>query len=168
MRTTSTIARLSLLPLLALCLLAGCASSPVAPPDLQVQDIGPAQVLAGEGGTGSRVVWGGRIVAVRNRATHTEISLVSLPLDSGDRPVAGAEAGPRFIVEQPGFLEPVNYAAGRFLTVLGTVQGIEESQVDEFSLAQPKLLAESIHLWPADMRRWTERTRFSVGIGITL
>jgi len=160
--------RLSLMPLLALSLLAGCASSPVAPPDLQIQDIGPAHVLAGQGAKGSLVVWGGQIVAVRNLAEHTEISLVSLPLDSGDRPVTDAEPGPRLIIQQPGFLEPVNYAPGRFVTVLGTVQGIEESQVGEFWLAQPRLLAESIHLWPTDMRRWTERTRFSIGIGISL
>ncbi len=154
--------------LAALFVLTGCATSPVASPDIQVADIGPAHVLAGQGEKGARVVWGGQIVDVRNLAEHTEISMVSYPLDNADRPLTYAEPGVRFLIRQTGFMEPVKFAPGRFLTVLGTVQGIEESRVDAFLLSQPALMAESIHLWPVDMRRWSERTRFSIGVGITL
>jgi len=157
-----------LLCLGALVLITGCATSPVAPPDIQVEDIGPAHVLAGQAEEGTRVVWGGQIVAIRNLAEHTEISVVSYPLDGGDRPLTDLEPGVRFLIRQPGFLEPVKYAPGRFLTVLGMTHGIKESPVDEFVLTQPLLMAEAIHLWPADMRRWSERTRFSIGVGIRL
>lgn len=168
MQTIRNFSRPRLLPLLALVLIAGCANSPVARPGIQIEDIGPAHVLAGRGEKGARVVWGGQIVAVRNLSDDTEISVVSYPLDGADRPLTDAEPGVRFLIRQPGFLEPVKYASGRFLTVLGTIDGTEESLVDEFLLTQPVLIAESIHLWPADMRRWSDRTRFSVGVGIRL
>lgn len=153
---------------LLLTLLAGCATSPVAQDSDQVIDIGPAHVLEGRGSSGDQVVWGGRIVAVRNLANQTEISVVSYPLDGADRPRTDAEPGVRFLIRQAGFLEPVKYARGRFLTALGTIGVTEQVTIDEYLMTQPVLHAERIHLWPADMSRWTDRTRFSVGVGISL
>lgn len=151
-----------------LCLLAACASSPVAVDGDEVADYGPAHVLDGQSDIGDRVIWGGRILAVRNLADFTEIHMVSYPLDRGDRPRVDREPGVRFVLRQPGFLEPVQYARGRYVTVLGTVAGIEPVAVDEFMLDQPVIDGERIHLWPADISSWQSRTRFSVGVGISL
>ncbi|MEE4637785.1 MAG: Slp family lipoprotein [Wenzhouxiangella sp.] len=149
-------------------LLTACASSPVAVESDPVKPLGPAHVLEGQGQTGDRVIWGGRIVAVRNLANHTEISMVSYPLDRADRPRLREEPGVRFLLRHPGFLEPIQYAPGRYLTALGSIAGIENSEVDEYRLAHPVLQAERLHLWPADASRWSSQTQFSLGIGITL
>lgn len=151
-----------------LLLVVGCASSPVALEGEQIEAFGPAHVLDGQSGPGDRVVWGGRIVGLRNLPDETEIHLVSYPLDRGDRPRVDREPGVRFVLRQSGFLEPVQYAPGRYLTVLGTVAGLEPVAVDEHLLDQPVIVAERIHLWPADIRSWQARTRFSIGVGISL
>jgi outer membrane lipoprotein len=158
----------ALMAVLCAALLAACASSPVAMESDRVEPLGPAHVLEGQGRAGDRVIWGGRIIAVRNLADHTEISMVSYPLDRADRPRLREEPGVRFLLRHPGFLEPVQYAPGRFLTALGSVAGIEDAQVDEYHLAHPVLQAERVHLWPADTSRWSSQTQFNLGIGITL
>ncbi len=155
------------LPLLAL-FLSGCATSPLDTESSEVTEFGPAHVLSDEAVTGDEVIWGGRIAALRNLADYTEITVVSYPLDRGDRPRINQEPGVRFVVRKTGFLEPVQYAPGRYLSVLGQVAGIESSPVGDHWLDMPVLEAEQIHLWPQDVERWQRQTRFSVGVGIRL
>jgi len=161
--------RLVLPQLTALVLvLAGCASSPVADSGTPIAPIGPAHVITESGHEGQTVVWGGRLVGISNLADSTELEIVSLPLDRGDRPRLSAEPGVRFIVRHYGFLEPMQYVPGRHVTVLGEVLGLEERLVGEFIYQQPVLIANQLHLWPADPAQWRSRTNFSVGIGIRL
>ena len=160
----------------ALIMLCACAKSPVLTEDdrqgnqqgNQVMALEPAQVLDGQGQPGDRVVWGGRIVEVHNFADLTEIHVVSFPLDRADRPRLQQEPGARFLLRHPGFLEPVQYAPGRFLTVLGRLEGVERAIVGEHALPHPVVQAERLHLWPADAARWQPRTRFSIGLGVSL
>lgn len=155
---------LLLLPLL----LATCSTSPLDTGQRPVSDTGPAHVLDNPSRVGDTVVWGGEIVAVRNLEGATELAVSSRPLDRGDRPRVRADGGVRFIAVHPGFLEPVNYARGRFVTVLGVVRGVEERPVDEYSYRHPVVDIEEIHLWPTDPSDWQSRTRFSVGVGVRL
>ncbi|MGY6554508.1 MAG: Slp family lipoprotein [Wenzhouxiangella sp.] len=149
-------------------LLSACASSPLATDDQSIAPFGPAHVLSGESMTGDRVIWGGRIAAVRNLAEFTELTVVSYPLDRADRPRVQSDPGVRFLLRQPGFLEPVQYTPGRFLSVLGTVAGVEQTPVGEYWLELPVLEAEQLHLWPADLNQWQSQTRFNIGVGIRL
>ena len=157
-----------LAPGLALLLGAGCATGPFEIDDSAIAPIGPAHVLAESGHEGQRAVWGGRILNVTNLADHTEIEVVSLPLDGSDRPRLSAESGVRFLVVQSGFLEPTRFAPGRYLTVLGEIAGLDERLVGDYVYEQPLLRAEQIHLWPADTTRWRPRGGFSIGIGVRL
>lgn len=149
-------------------IVAGCAPSPISPGDRSVSATGPAHVLDDSSRVGDTVVWGGEIVAVRNLEDATELAVVSRPLDRGDRPSLRAEGGVRFIAIQSGFLEPVNYAPGRFVTVLGVVRGVENRQVGEYSHAHPVLTVDQLHLWPVNPADWQPRTRFSLGVGVRL
>jgi outer membrane lipoprotein len=149
-------------------MLAACATSPVATDQVSVAATGPAHVLAQAGHEGEMVVWGGRIVQADNFAEYTELVVVSYPLDRADRPRLNAEPGVRFIVSEAGFLEPMKFAPGRFVTVLGRVAGIQERAIGEYLYEHPLLEAEQIHLWPADPAQWRARTGFSIGIGIRL
>ncbi len=148
--------------------LAACAPSPVAPDGFKVSAYGPAHVLAGEAVAGDRVVWGGRIVAIENLAGHTELIVASYPLDRSDRPRTRQPAGVRFVLIEEGFLEPVDWSPGRYVTVLGLVEGIEERTTGEFIHAHPVMRAENLHLWPVDQAQWRTQTGFNIGIGIRL
>lgn len=153
---------------MAAIVLAGCAASPMETGDREVAAHGPAHVLSGEAGPGETVIWGGEIVEVINRAESTELVVVSRPLDRADRPRLEAEGGVRFVAVYPGFLEPVTHAPGRFVTLLGAVDGIEQRHVGEFPVRHPVLAVDQLHLWPADPRQWDQRPRFSIGVGIRL
>ena len=161
-------ARALLVILATAVLAAGCASSPVAPGGVEVAPYGPAHVLSGEAQPGDRVVWGGRIVAIDNLAEHTELTVASYPLDRADRPRFREQAGVRFVLIEDGFLEPVEWRRGRYITVLGVVDGIEERVTGEYVHPHPLLQAEKLHLWPADPAEWQRQTGFRLGVGIRL
>lgn len=150
-------------------LLAGCASSPLERGDEAIAAIGPAHVLAGEAAGGERVIWGGQIAAVDHGDGYTELRVISYPLDRADRPRWREQPGVTFIVRQPGFLEPVLYAPGRFISVLGNNQGVVQRQRDERTMEVPLLAADTLHLWPVDPRTWQESpVRVGIGVGIRL
>jgi len=86
----------------------------------------------------------------------------------GVQPRLDAEPGVRFLVVQPGFLEPLTFGPGRFVTVLGRVGGLRERLVGDFTYTYPVIEAEEIHLWPANPELWSNRTRWNFGIGIQL
>lgn len=149
-------------------LLASCATSPLDTDAREIAPAGPAHVLSGDAAPGETVIWGGEIVAVYNGAEVTELVVVSHPLDRGDRPRLDAEGGVRFVAVHPGFLEPVNHAPGRYVTLLGRVDGIQERHVGEFPVRHPVVAVEQLHLWPRDPRQWDQRPRFSIGVGVRL
>lgn len=158
-----------ILPLLPVSLLlAACATSPLDTGERVISPTGPAHVLEDPAAVGETVIWGGEIIAVENHADYTEIQVASLPLDRADRPRVDRETGVRFIIVHPGYLEALTYAPGRYVTVLGQVDGLEERAVGEYIYQHPVLRAEDLHLWPADISRWQTRPRFSVGIGVRL
>jgi outer membrane lipoprotein len=152
----------------ALLLLGGCASSVIVPKGVDVAPVGPAHVLERGGHEGELVVWGGQIVEVENLADRTILVVASYPLDSSDRPRWQQEPGVRFIAEQSGFLEPLTFAPGRFVTVLGTVDGMEQRPVGQFDYRHPKLQTNDLYLWPADPFYWDRQLRWNLGVGVYL
>ncbi|QOC21126.1 Slp family lipoprotein [Wenzhouxiangella sp. AB-CW3] len=160
--------RTSGLAMIILLLTAGCATSPVATDRSEIAPLGPAHVLSGEARKGDRVVWGGKIVSIEHLPDRTELVIASYPLDRGDRPRLRAKAGVRFVLVEPDFLEPVDWAPGRFVTALGNVGGVEKRSTGEYRHPHPVLHAQRLHLWPADPARWTTQTSFNIGVGIRL
>ncbi len=148
--------------------LVGCASSPVDTGGREVSGTGPAHVVEDESRIGDLVVWGGEILEVRNRADYTELVVASHPLDRSDRPRLDRDPGVRFIVHQPGFLEPAAHAPGRFVTVLGEVTGLDDRHVGEYPYKHPVVSGKDLYLWPADTRQWDRSPRIGLGIGISL
>ncbi|MCA1780531.1 MAG: Slp family lipoprotein [Xanthomonadaceae bacterium] len=124
------------------------------------------RALQEPGRTGAEVIWGGRIVGIVNSAEHTELEVLALPLRSGHRPRRDAEGGVRFVIRMPGFLEPMNYSPGRYVTALGRYVGIESRSVGSFNVDHPVLEGRQLELWPVDPNR--RNTRFSLGVGVRL
>ena len=154
--------------LISMALIAACASSPIAPEGVTIAPVGPAHVLEEDFHQGKLVIWGGRIVEVENQSDITLLAVASYPLNRADQPRTDAEPGVRFLVINPGFLEPLSFAPGRFVTVLGRVSGLRERPVGEFTYTYPVIETEEIHLWADDPELWRNRTRWNFGVGIRL
>jgi outer membrane lipoprotein len=151
--------------LAALAALAGCAT-PVfkdAPPAAAT----PAEIAAApERYHGLDVVWGGKIVDVRNLPDSTEVQVVAYPLDSAQRPDPNAPTLGRFIVALPGYVEPFDFPAGRFVTLRGQIAGSRTLPIDEHDLLLPVVADASVHHWPVNFPYEEPRVHFSLGVGV--
>lgn len=145
-------------------LAAGCASSPFGDAASTASDLGPAQALDRPGRVGETVIWGGRIVGIVNAGDATELEVLALPLGPGDRPRRDAEGGARFVIRQAGFLEPMTFAPGRFVTALGEFTGVQSRSVGAFPLDHPVLSARRIELWPVEANSARANVHFGIGV----
>lgn len=158
---------LHVLPL-AVALLAGCAAGP------QFDTVGtdpaltPAAVVPDmEAKRGTAVIWGGVIVATTNLRNGTRLELLGYPLNRSQRPDIAAPAQGRFLVYWPEYLESVDFAAGRQLSVRGRLDGLESGQVGQSRYLYPVVAAERLWLWPRPGERSTDPT-FHFGFGVFL
>ncbi|MEN8174968.1 MAG: Slp family lipoprotein [Pseudomonadota bacterium] len=134
----------------ALALVFGCACSTTPDPilDAQVDPVTVAQAgAAPEDVRGLRVRWGGSIVAVRNRADETFVEILARPLNWQQAPQADAEGEGRFVARVPGFLDPSDYTAQRWMTVVGALAGIREGKVGDYTYRYPVVVTEAHRLW---------------------
>lgn len=157
-----------LIILLAACLaVAACATSPLdtsrvnsrATPT-QVAESTPKQ-------RGTRVQWGGHIVSVTNRDRSTLLEVLSYPLARDGLPNTYRKPTGRFILRRRGFLEPQDYAPGRLVTVVGTVQSLTRTSVGQTELVVPLVRAEQLKLWEDRYNR-RARPRLGLGVGISV
>jgi len=150
-----------------LALTSACATSPISTSGKALRDLEPAQALDPDR-IGQQVVWGGEIVEVINRSGSTELIVLSHPLDRQDRPRWRADPGHRFLLRVDGFVEPLHYAPGRFISCLGTIADHQPHRLENFTLELPVIVAEQLHLWPADPTAWNHSLRFSLGLSVGL
>lgn len=114
---------------------------------------------------GQRVIWGGQLVSSRNLESATELVVLGYPLSREQRPRTRAAPVGRFIVRYPGYLETVEFAPGRLVTVDARLAGLETRAVGEADYRYPLVRADAVHLWPEGGRE-EPRVHFGVGIGI--
>lgn len=155
-------------------LMTGCASGPIAIDEdassLTVREVrdklqsGDAQPQI----ENAPMLWGGVILNVQNLASKTQIEIMAYPLDRRQRPMTGRDALGRFIAVQDAFLEPVDFAQGRSITVLGTVKQLIEGQVGEARYHYPLLQIDALHLWRAGEVADEGGVNFGIGISIGL
>lgn len=146
--------------------LGACASGPRYDTGRADTGVTAAQVAAAPTAHGgARVVWGGVIITTRNQADHTEIEILSYPLDDAQRPDTSRGEQGRFLARHDRYLEGVDYAPGRHVTVSGTMEKTLEGKVDAAPYTFPLILADDVYLWPPDGRA-PGSTRFHFGIGV--
>ncbi|HYQ71019.1 MAG TPA: Slp family lipoprotein [Gammaproteobacteria bacterium] len=95
-----------------------------------------------------QVRWGGEILETTNLETATRITVLASPLTKGGEPKTTDNNAGRFIAVVPVFLDPKVYAAGRQLTVSGTLLRFEDHKVGEFDYRYPVVQADAYYLWP--------------------
>jgi outer membrane lipoprotein len=145
--------------------LSACATTPPYPEEaLHAVDrtMTPEQAVQ-ETARDVQVLWGGVIIKAANTADHTDFTVLFYPLDKSQRPDMDQKPRSRFIVRYPGYLETMVYAPGREVTILGSLQGVEEGKVGDAPYTFSVLKADKVYLWPIDD---DSRVHFGVGVGI--
>lgn len=154
---------LAALPIL---LLAACAPQPrfdTSEADLSVT---PEQAVSQmERLEGTRVLWGGVIVASHNREESTQLEVLGYPLTDRQRPDTDASPQKRFLAIKSGYLETADYAPGRQVTVSGPLTGIRSGRVGKARYSYPVVRIDDSHLWPEAGNR-PQGPRFHFGIGV--
>ncbi len=157
--------RFFILPLIPV-LLVSCASTPVFDTSQVDGELSPGAVVTfPDSSLGKLVLWGGTILDTQNLKDTTQIEILAYPLDRSQRPRQNKKPLGRFIVIQPGFLEPAIYTQGQLLTVLGKVGDSQQGRVGESSYSYAVIKADKLKLWSA--RDESGQTRFHFGIGIS-
>jgi outer membrane lipoprotein len=134
-------------------LLAGCAS---AFPDEVMRTV-DRSITVDElrrdpaGHKGARVIVGGEILSTQPRQGQTEIEMLARRLRDGGSPERSDRSPGRVLLRTADFLDPAIYAAGRRITVVGTVNGAEERKVGELPYRYPVIDVERIRLWSQDV-----------------
>ena len=145
---------------------AGCASTPIDidDPAIVVEPVTAAQVAGDPDLARGTVLWGGTVIGAANLASGSQLELLAYPLDRTQRPQVGRASQGRFIVTSDAYLETVEFAEGRQVTVLGSLDGLDEVVIGEARRRLPVVRANQLHLWTGSGVR--ERTGFSFGIGV--
>lgn len=149
---------------LLLGLAAGCASGPRFDTRGVEAGVTPRQALTEAARLeGRTVLWGGVVVDSTNLAEATRLEVLAYPLGPDQGPDLDREPLGRFLVLQSGYLEPVDYHAGRAVTVLGRLAGTRSGRVGNAPYEYPLVRAERIHLWAAGGRT---SPQFHFGVGV--
>jgi outer membrane lipoprotein len=115
---------------------------------------------------GGNVRWGGKIVGIKNLKDKTILEVLALQLDSKGRPVANSASQGRFLAEQPEYLEPLEYAPGRLVTISGSFNGLRDGSVGGSNYRFPLVATKELLLWPRKQHRSQRDPRVNVGIGV--
>ncbi len=164
----SIAARLLPLSCLLAAALCACAPAPIyktAGPTTAATPLAVAQ--SPERFANAQVIWGGRIVQVRNLADRSEIEVLAYALDSSQRPKASDIGSGRFIAQMSGYVEPLDYPAGALMTVAGTLDGSRAGKVGEADYVFPLVRVSQSHVWTAaEMGKGRNNVHFGVGLGV--
>lgn len=146
--------------------LLGCGASPLKLDGVN-RTITPQMVKTDNTYEGKKVAWGGLIIRTDVLKKMSQIEVLAYPLDEDGEPIRNAAAQGRFLINQPGFLEPADYASGRWISVVGEISHIHLGKVGEAKYTFPVVVAQQLHLWSNTTSSDTQ-TRFHFGIGISL
>lgn len=116
---------------------------------------------------GARVRWGGIIVQDTVGPAHSTLTVLAYPLNGQGRPRLRRIPEGRFQAVAPGYLDPILFARGRLVTVVGTVIGTKPGLIGQARYIYPRVQVLATHVWRLyrpRRRRW----RFGFGIGVGL
>jgi outer membrane lipoprotein len=115
---------------------------------------------------GHRVEWGGILLDSRNLRGHTELEVLAYPLSGDGRPDTRDRPQGRFIAVAEGYLETVEYAPGRHVTLSGPLGGTRQGSRGKVVYRYPVVEVTDLTLW---QREYPEdsgpRIHFGIGGG---
>lgn len=146
--------------------LAGCATNAPLNSKTASVKLTPEEVTSDPATAKGTVIWGGVIVSSMNLVDRTQFEVLAYPLDSNQRPVKNRKPSGRFLLQSPDYIETKNYAPGRELTAIGTLQGISKGENKAAEYEYPTVTLSDVHLWNRDNSH--EKPRFIFGIGLNI
>jgi outer membrane lipoprotein len=150
--------------LLTLLMLSACAASPLKLDGVN-RDVSPAMVNTAHPYTKLRVVWGGMIIKTQPLQQNTQIEVLAFPVASDGEPDRQTASQGRFLILRQGYLEPADFAPGRWVSVVGTIGQPQLGKVGEADYLFPVIVPEQLYLWPLNASSNTQ-TFFHFGVGI--
>jgi len=120
-----------------------------------------------DGFKGKMILLGGEIIETTPLPGKTRMTVLQYPLGFRNKPSVDAGTEGRFIVEAPGFLDPVVYSAGRQVTVAGILEGKEVHPLGQIDYAYPLVTSRELYLWPVDEAGSLPQFYIGIGIGKT-
>jgi len=126
----------------------------------------PEEVRGNPDSAKGTVIWGGVIVSSVNLVDRTQLEVLAYPLDNHQRPIKTQKSLGRFLLQSPDYIETENYAPGRSVTALGTLQGVTKGEIGEAIYDYPTVTISDVHLWHSDDSH--EKPRFIFGIGLDI
>jgi len=160
LRSTLTLALYGLL-------ISGCASPPVIDATGADRHLTPDGVVRNiDASLGHRVLWGGGIIASTNLHDATRLEVLAYPLDSSQHPDDDAKPLGRFYIIRPGYLETMDFAQGRRVTVRGPIVDVRSGRVGNTPYLYPVVGAEDLYLWPQAGRSEAPDVSFHFGFFI--
>ncbi|MDJ0781198.1 MAG: Slp family lipoprotein [Desulfosarcinaceae bacterium] len=114
---------------------------------------------------GEVVLIGGKIIATRPLDRGTELVLLQLPLEIGQRPNARKTSEGRYLVQADEFLDPAVYAAERLVTIVAKIRGVAARPLGKTVYRYPELDLIELKLWPAEPVYREPRFQFGIGVG---
>lgn len=156
--------------LVGLVLLTGCVGNTPRPAGLTGLS-SPTPQAVGRAGTvdpSLRMLWGGVILNVENRADSTLLEILAYPLDDDGRPMLDEAQQGRFLALHDDFLEPRDFAQGREVTLAGHLRDLVLGRVGKSDYEFPRLEVRASHLWPkqAKGRTFSRQPRVNLGVGV--
>jgi outer membrane lipoprotein len=117
---------------------------------------------------GTAFLWGGVIVNSSNTQAGTQIEVLAYPLDSSQQPDPDRNPDGRFLVIDERYLETLDYAPGRLLTVGGKMNGTRSGQIGDASYIYPVIVPDRLILWPKEGARSNPQIHIGVGVGTVI
>ncbi|MEH6453606.1 MAG: Slp family lipoprotein [Psychromonas sp.] len=130
-------------------LLTSCSSNipePISAAPAQQTNITEVQKNP-EQSTGLMVRWGGVINKVENLATHTRVEIISKELNDDGEPKVDSSSKGRFIANYSGFVDPIIYKKGEYITIVGKIERVDTELIGEYAYPYPIVSVDSEYLW---------------------
>lgn len=96
---------------------------------------------------GKTLLLGGLIIDSRLSREGTTLEVLRYSLDRWGEPQAADEAGGRFLARTGRFLDPELYRPGLFVTLTGTVEGVESRPLHDYDYLYPVFRIKEAYLW---------------------
>lgn len=147
--------------------LGACATTPPLETSGVDPDLTPAQSTESlDLANGRRIHWGGVIIAGRNLESESQLEMLAYPLTGNGRPDTDRKPLKRFLAVKKGYLETLDYSAGRIASFVGTLQPSRTGRIGDSDYRYPVLAIEQSRLW-SDRGHTQPQFRIGIGIGIS-
>ena len=151
-------------------LVTACSSQPVIPESLEPladRAVTFREVAdAPDSYQGKIVVFGGEVLKAKRLKDGTQIELLQLPLDKGERPILDRQQSQgRFLAIQQEFLDPATIVQGTQMTIVGELTKAKVEHLDDVEYRYPVVIVKHLHAWPARSDTYARTLPgFSIGI----